>query len=97
MVVESDGKRFEVFGVIEMPKEITKTKKPDKIWITKNVKDVLLPWAIEAAKVFESPTWSTSTVIEVPVNVALVCDVPTTLLSPIWSIFIVKPVPDCVI
>ena len=42
MVVESDGKRFEVFGVIEMPKEITKTKKPDKIWITKNVKDVLL-------------------------------------------------------
>ena len=42
MIVEDDGKKFEVEGVIEIPKEVIKTKKPDKIWITKNVKDVLL-------------------------------------------------------
>ena len=38
---EADGKIVKVYGHIEIPGRITKTKEDDKIWITKTLKDVI--------------------------------------------------------
>ena len=53
-VLDHEGKKITVYGSVEIPAEINKTKLEDKFWITSNIRDAL----VELHKQREFHSWS---------------------------------------
>ena len=53
-VLDNDGKKITVYGTIEIPAHVNKTKVEDKFWITSNIRDAL----VELHKQREFHSWS---------------------------------------
>ena len=53
-VLDNDGKKITVYGTIEIPAYVNKTKVEDKFWITSNIRDAL----VELHKQREFHSWS---------------------------------------